>query len=952
MLKARWLLSVGAIAFAAPAFAQPTEDTVPTQESPTEQGAVDQDEDELQPGQEEEGTIIVTAQGRAQRLQDVPLAVSAVGQEQLQNSGATDIRALNQLAPSLLVSSTGTEANGSARIRGIGTVGDNPGLESSVAVFVDGVYRSRSGIGLNEIGEVDRIEVLRGPQGTLFGRNASAGLIHIIPRQPQFTVGGMAELSYGNFDFFRAQGAITGPLTDTIAARLDAVYVRRDGFLEVVNPSGGTESSVNDRDRLFVRGQLLFQPTDALSVRLSGDYTYRDESCCGAVYYDVREARDPTPGQPGDFIYAPTDNRIVSILKQMGAVLPSAGDTFNRQISVTPGRTYRNETRDYGTSLHIDYDFGNVSLASITAYREYKSFNAGDFDYGTIDIVYRPADDRGYREFKTFTQELRLTGEAFNGKLDWLVGGYFANEDLTVSDNVRFGTQYGPFAACRAVAGSGATPTPSIFLNPNQPGCISTALVPAGVLPGVPGGVITFRQALASSFAGQFGAANTAILLGGLDRLSTLKDLGDVESFYFQKSSNFALFTHNIFELTPQFDLTLGLRYTSETKEFSADFNNSNTVCPAQQAALGPLLLNPATAATAAGILALTCTGNSTSTLNALDLQDEIDDGEFSGTAVLTFRPSDGNLFYASYSRGFKAGGYNLDRSDLQAQPFGPPTNAQVVNLRFAPEINDAFEFGFKLTRSMFTLNTAIFHQRFRDFQLNTFNGLNFIVQNINGCSDLVGGPTTDQDTQGPNAAGNGTCSPDNIESGVTSTGIELEAVVQPAEHLTITAGYTYVETKYADDLVGSSTGEALDPALFLLAGDTLSNAPESVATMSVSYTPPIGTKGVTALFYLDGRFTSAFNTGSDLFPEKEQEDFAVVNGRVGIRGPDQRWALEIWAQNLLDHDYTQVAFSLPFQGAGTRAQVQQFGAPSATTLFGAYLAEPRTYGITGRIRF
>ena len=118
----------------------------------------------------------------------MPLAVTAVGGDQLQNSGANDIRQLNQLAPSLLVSSTGTEANGSARIRGIGTVGDNPGLESSVAVFIDGVYRSRSGIGLNELGEVERIEVLRGPQGTLFGRNASAGLIHIITQAAEFDI--------------------------------------------------------------------------------------------------------------------------------------------------------------------------------------------------------------------------------------------------------------------------------------------------------------------------------------------------------------------------------------------------------------------------------------------------------------------------------------------------------------------------------------------------------------------------------------------------------------------------------------------------------------------------------------------------------------------------------------------------------------------------------------------
>ncbi|MGJ8537277.1 MAG: TonB-dependent receptor plug domain-containing protein, partial [Parasphingopyxis sp.] len=133
-----------------------------------------------------DNVIVVIAQGREQRLQDVPIAVSAVNAESLQNSGANDIRQLNQLAPSLLVSSTGNEANGSARIRGIGTVGDNPGLESSVAVFIDGVYRSRSGAGLNELGPIERVEVLRGPQGTLFGRNASAGLINIVTAPPSF----------------------------------------------------------------------------------------------------------------------------------------------------------------------------------------------------------------------------------------------------------------------------------------------------------------------------------------------------------------------------------------------------------------------------------------------------------------------------------------------------------------------------------------------------------------------------------------------------------------------------------------------------------------------------------------------------------------------------------------------------------------------------------------------
>jgi iron complex outermembrane receptor protein len=177
MRKSMWLLSAGVFAISTPAYAQdsqpPAADAgTPAVESPTEAASTEEVTDDSD-------VIVVTAQGRAQVLQDVPIAVTAVNADAMANSGATDIRALNQLAPSLLVSSTSTEANGSARIRGIGTVGDNPGLESSVAVFIDGVYRSRSGIGLSELGEIDRVEVLRGPQGTLFGRNASAGLLHI-----------------------------------------------------------------------------------------------------------------------------------------------------------------------------------------------------------------------------------------------------------------------------------------------------------------------------------------------------------------------------------------------------------------------------------------------------------------------------------------------------------------------------------------------------------------------------------------------------------------------------------------------------------------------------------------------------------------------------------------------------------------------------------------------------
>src|SRR4029453_2443679 len=269
MRKSMWLLSAGLFALSMPAYAQETTSEPQQPESATAQaGAVDNQDSASQDTSE----IVVTATRRNEALSDVPLAVSAVTAETLQNSGASDIRQLTQVSPSLLVSSTSSEAGaGVARIRGIGTVGDNPGLESSVAVFIDGVYRSRTGVGLTELGQVDRVEVLRGPQGTLFGRNASAGLIHIITAKPRFTREIYGEASIGNYDFRRLELGATGPITDTLAARIDGLYMQRDGFLEDVI-SGG---DYNDRNRYMVRGQLLYQPNDDLSVRLIADYANR-----------------------------------------------------------------------------------------------------------------------------------------------------------------------------------------------------------------------------------------------------------------------------------------------------------------------------------------------------------------------------------------------------------------------------------------------------------------------------------------------------------------------------------------------------------------------------------------------------------------------------------------------------------------------------------------------------
>ena len=862
--------------------------------------------------------IIVTAQGRAQELADVPVAISAVSAETLENSGTTDIRELNQVAPSLLVSSTGNEANGSARIRGIGTVGDNPGLESSVAVFVDGVYRSRSGNALSELGPIDRIEILRGPQGTLGGRNSSAGMLNIFTAPPSFAFEGHASASFGNFNALRFEGGVNAPLSDSIAARIDGVWFQRDGFYTDVT----NDTDVNNRDRYLVRAQVLFEPNDDVSFRLIGDYSKKDEACCAATFVQpdfaqfarVSPGLDPFAKPVGASpALTSTSNPIVNVLLGLGQDPRGlTQSTFDRNIYPTAGRSYDGETEDYGISGELNWSLGNVNFTSITAYREYANTQGSDTDYTTVDILYRtPGDNAGAREFATFTQEFRLNGTAFNDKLDWLVGAFYANEDLQTRDNLRFGNDYGTFVSCRI-----ALAINPALVNPAAQDCLGA----------------TGRGALqaANDGAGAFGAATPAIL-AGITNLSNVNDLGGTGDVYNQTSENFAVFTHNIFHITDTLDLTLGLRYTSETKDFDATFSNDNVICPQNRALLSSFLTTPL-AGLAGGIIALSCQGNSTAELDGVSLSDSRDEDKLTGTAILSWKPVDDLLVYGSYSRGYKAGGFNLDRSAL-----GNPVTLRVANLdpailQFDEETVDAYEVGLKYSGRRWGVSLAAFRQEFSNFQLNTFNGSVYLVQNINGCSTSLSGGDRDA------SAATGACAADDVSPGVVSRGFEFEASLSPIRDLTMTMGITHADTRFADDVVGSDAGAPLDPALRLLPGDNMSNAPAWVGTSSLTWTPPIGDSGMEGLFFINARMTSDYNTGSDLLYGKEQDGYILVNGRIGLTNIADRFSIEGWVQNMFDVDYTQVAFNTPFV------------APQQT--YSAFLAEPRTYGVTVKAKF
>ncbi len=926
MRKIPLLLSVAFGSLTTPAFAQ---DAAPQ----AEEAAIDPTE------------IIVTATRRTELLSDVPIAVSAVSGESLANTGANDVRALNQLAPSLLVSGATSEVNFSARIRGVGTVGENAGLESSVALFIDGVYRSRTGVGLSELGDIERVEVLRGPQGTLFGRNASAGLINIITKGPSYDFGGSAAVTYGNYDYLRFDASVTGPIiADKVAFRLDGVSQRRDGFIRNATPGA---QDINDRQRYLVRGQLLLEPRDGVKLRLIGDYSKRNEICCGAVNYNPNQnvSRNATTG---DLIFAP--NTLLPVLQALGANIPlaSGADRFVRSQSTTPGFNYVSNSEDYGISSEGSLELGSATLTGITSYRDYKNRQGQDSDYNALDILRRTALDR---RFRTFTQEFRLQGTALDKRLDYLVGGYFANEILNVSDDFKYGNDFQRFSNCVLAEGQARGINNLALINTADSSCFNRTL--AATQSATIRGLAGLSPLGGGGFNPAGGFANIAAAIGFTPPVGTnlLNGTGVVDNRFRQKSRNYAFFTHNVIDIVrDKLSLTLGGRYTNEKKTLSGSFNTNNNFCGALRAS------------GLAAFAGLPCVVNNTSGpgIALTDPNRTKNESEFTGTAVLAFKPTKNLLTYASYSRGYKAGGFNLDTSalDLPNAALAGSTPANTVgngrpdaaDLQFAPEIVKAYEIGAKYNGRKFNLNAAVFYSEFKDFQLNTFNGINFEVTNVNSCRDDLAGADRDILPSTAAAAATGRCAAGRLGPGLVSKGLELEASIFPARFVAINAGLTYTSTKYQNNLVGLG-GRPFAPTSFQLPQARLSNAPEYVLTGSVGYSPNLGSNGLSGLAYLDFRYQSDVNTGSDLDPEKQQDGYFVLNGRLGLYTKDKRIGIEIFGQNLLNKLYQQIAADAPIQGGGTIGGVRR-GSATANQLFIGFPGEPRTYGITLKGKF
>lgn len=362
------------------------------------------------------GKVIVTATRREEDAQKVPIAVSSISSEQLENSLIHDTNSLQKVAPSLIVTVSNSETTGGVlRIRGVGTAGQNPGLESAVGAFVDGVYRARPGQALNDLLDIKQIDVLRGPQGTLFGKNTSAGAIVVTTNEPEFEWGGSILAGFGNYGQQRYMGVVTGPIVeDKLAFRLAGVVNRRDGFVTDVN----TGADYNDRDRYTLRGQLLATPSEDLSLRLIVDYTEKDEICCASPYV-VNGIRAPIIESLGGTVFEPTreDDLVVAL---------NTAPTSNIE--------------DFGISAHADWDLGFGMLKVIASTRNFIATRNVDVDGMDLDLA-NLVNDRAKNRLDTIEATLQGT----NGAVDWLVGAYAYEDTYNNPSSQLMGSDLGAF---------------------------------------------------------------------------------------------------------------------------------------------------------------------------------------------------------------------------------------------------------------------------------------------------------------------------------------------------------------------------------------------------------------------------------------------------------------------------------------------------------------------------
>lgn len=810
--------------------------------------------------------IIVTASKREQTLQETPIAVSVTSGEVLEQAQIRDVLDLQTVTPSLRVSQLQSASSTTFIIRGFGNGDNNFGIEPSVGVFIDGVFRSRSAAALSDLNMVQRIEVLNGPQSTLFGKNASAGVISVVTKEPQYEFGGQVEASYGNFNAFVLRGEVTGPISENIAFSLDGSYNKRDGYATIVN----LDEEISERNRWSARGQLLIEPTPDLKIRAIADYSKIDEACC----------------QVSTLVAGPSAPAVFAV----GGALDTDFFSYNTFLNQVP----ENVVDNYGGSIQVDWNVGNLTVTSITAYRELENFQNQDVDFTSADIV----SEIRNQKVDTFTQELRIASD-FDGPINFLLGGFYFDESIIQDSSLTTGSAARPFFSL--LAGN-----PLVFNGVEQAlGLPQNSIFSAGPLT-----------------AETFAMDNKAVSVFGTIDFEPVDGLVFTAGFnYTDDKKDFAL-SQTAFDELANINLVDAFITGATLANPGIPDVFTRAQFQALPTAVQQQLLAAATNPATNPLIGLTPFQFQPPFLN---LPNSVEPGrtrddEFTYLLRAAYQISNEVNIYASYATGFKASSVNLSRDSRPVfgdyipgpgrsffgAPSSPITDAglAVPNLgtgsRFAgPEEAEVYELGMKAQWDGFGFNLALFDQTIQGFQSFLFTGTGFQLNNAG-------------------------------EQSVK--GFEFDSTINPADGLVFTFAMTYLDALY-DSFTASPVGD--------LSGRRPGGIPEFSIATSATYTHEFGDSGnklVTRLDYAHESNTQ-INNGLPTFnaalgnTRVFQREVNLVNGSM-IFQMDSGIEFGVWARNLLDDEYIITVFD---------------GVAQAGTVSG-YPSQPRTYG--GLVRF
>ena len=608
--------------------------------------------------------IVVTAQKTEQNLQEVPLAVSVLPTQAIENKHANNIETLQTLVPSVSFRKGTTSANSALAIRGIGTVSFSLAAEPAVSTVVDGVVLGRSGQAFDNLYDVERIEVLRGPQGTLYGKNAQAGVINIVTQKPGDELEGYIDASYFEGNEYKVRGKISGPISDDLSGSLVIENAAFDGHIRNVY----NNNMVNGYSRWGARAMLLFKPSDTFEMLFTYEHQEADDDCCADLEV-LPSGRNPTS------LAAPDSMGIVGGVADL--------DLNQRRVDHDFESKTINNADAFSVNITKDFVDGH-SFVSITSYREWANTELREGDFTSIGgTAGAPVfgvpfllHDNGTREWKQFSQELRIQSPQ-DQSLRYIIGGYYLGLD---SEGI-----FTRNASCQ-----------------NN------------------GSIELFDPATLASL-GSFGQ-NEAILTANPGLTCLDSDIVSATSNTEVSFDNYAIFGQLDYDLTDALGVFVGMRYTNDNVEFIHTRVN-NDPFGRQGVGVRSQLPNPQfpdcqTVVTSSCIVAGMLDPSRDTGGYARTFANETEEDNFSVKAGVN--AALGGLFgngsnlgnvYFTYAQGYKGPGFNTF--------FNMGFND---TLPIAPETSDAFEVGYKFNAGSLLFNIALYTQTIDDFQANNFD--------------------------------------------------------------------------------------------------------------------------------------------------------------------------------------------------------------------------------------